>query len=117
MATGNGRRTAGGVDGTRCISGEDNAESEEDEVVELCVCDVAISEMGFGMVGGSAGLVGKDARGDGGGKTKEVGRSELARGANDFAAWKDSAANGGTSSVSYESITLEGEARERFDER
>lgn len=51
----------------------------------------------FDSAGGSAGLVGKEARGDGGGRTKEVGRSELD---NDFTARKDGAAIGEMSSVS-----------------
>jgi len=81
LATGNGRIAAGGVDGTRFISGEDDAELEVNEEVELCDWEVAFSGGGFDTAGGRAGLEGKDARGDGGGRTKEVGRSELA---NDF---------------------------------
>ena len=50
----------------------------------------------FDSAGGSAGLVG-EARGDGGGRTKEVGRSELD---NDFTATKDGAAIGEMSCVS-----------------
>ena len=37
LVTGNGRIAAGGVDGTRLISGEDDAELEVNEDVELCV--------------------------------------------------------------------------------
>lgn len=111
MATGNGRRiTAGGVDGTSFISGEDNAELDVDEEVELCVWDVVDSGGEFGTAGGRAGLVGKEARGDGGGQANVVGRSELD---NDFAVGKDGAAIGEMSSVSYENFTFEGEARER----
>lgn len=113
MATGNGRRiTGGGVDGIRFISGEDRADSEDDEGNELGDCDVAVSGREFDRAGGRAGLVGRDARGDGGGRTNEVGRSELVGGTNDFAVRKDGAAIGGMNSVSYESITFEGE---RFD--
>ena len=114
MATGNGRRTAAGVDGTSFISGEDNAELDVDEEVELGVWDVAASGMEFDTAGGRAGLVGKDAPGDGGGRTKVVGRSELD---NDFTVWKDGAAIGEMSSVSYENFTFEGEARERPETR
>ena len=66
------------------------------------------------MAGGRAGLVGKDARGDGGGRTKEVGRSELV---NDFTVGKDGVAIGGMNSVSYENIAFEEEARESLDTR
>ena len=45
-------------------------------------------------------------RGDGGGRRKEVGRSELNRDVNDFTGGKDGAAIGGMSSVSYENIVL-----------
>ena len=111
MATGNGRRiTAGGVDGTSFISGEDKAELDVDEEVELCAWDVADSGGQFGSAGGRAGLVGKEAPGDGGGKTKVFGRSELD---SEFTLWKDGAAMGVMSSVSYENFTFEGEARER----
>lgn len=115
MATGNGRRMAGGVDGTRFISGEDEAELADDEEVELGGCDVAVSRGEFSVAGGRAGLVGKDARGDGGGRTKEVGRSELVGGAHDFTLGKEGAVIGGMSSVSYENISFEGDARERLD--
>ena len=119
MATGNGRRiTAGGVEGIRFISGEDNAGLEVDEEVELCVWDVADSGGGFdsagGRAGGRAGLVGKEAHGDGGGRTKEVGRSELD---NDFTVGKDGAVIGEISSVSYENFAFEGEVRERPEPR
>ena len=114
LATGNGRRiTAGGVDGTSFISGEDDAELDVDEV-ELGVWDVAASGGEFDAAGGSAGLVGKEAPGDGGGRTKVVGRSELD---NDFTVWKDGAGIGEMSSVSYENFNLEGEARERPEAR
>lgn len=93
----------------RFISGEDKAESEDDEVIELGDCDVAVSGRGFDTAGGRAGLVGRDARGDGGGRINDVGRSELVGGTNDFAVRKDGAAIGGMNSVSYESITFEGE--------
>ena len=108
MATGNGRRvTAGGVDGTSFISGEDN-----DEEDELGIWDEVASGGEFDAAGGSAGLVGKEAPGDGGGRTKVVGRSELD---NDFK--KDGTAIGEMSSVSYENFNLEGEARERPEAR
>ena len=112
MATGNGRRitAGGGVDGTSFSSGEDNAESDVDGEVELGVWDVGASGGEFDTAGGRAGLVGKEAPGDGGGKTKVVGRRELD---NDFTAWNDGAAIGGMSSVSYEIFTFEGEERER----
>ena len=110
MATGNGWRiTAGGVDGTSFISGEDNAESDVDEEVVLWVWDMADSGGEFDMAGGRAGSVGKEARGDGGGRTKVVGRSELD---NDFTVWKDGAAIGEMSSVSYENFIFEGERPE-----
>ena len=81
----------------------------------VCACDVVFSGRGFETAGGRAGLVGKDAPGDGGGRTKEVGRSELDRDVNDFTGGKDGAAIGGMSSVSYENIVFEGEVRERLD--
>lgn len=108
MATGNGRQTtAGGVDGTSFISGEDNAELDVDEEVELGVWDVAVSGGKFDTAGGRPGL--KEAPGDGGGKTKVFGRSEPD---NDFADRKDGAGIGEMSSVSYENFTFEGEARD-----
>ena len=113
MATGKGRRITGGVDGVRFISGEDNGESDVDEESELC--SVTVSGGKFDAAGGRAGLVGRDAPGDGGGRTKEVGRSELVRGANDFIVEKYGAVIGGMSSVSYENIAFEGEARERIE--
>ena len=107
MATGNGRRiTAGGVDGTSFISGEDDAELDVDEEVELGVWDVAASGGEFNSGGGRAGSVGKEAPGVGGGRTKVVGRSELD---NDFTVWKDGAGIGEMSSVSYENFSFEGE--------
>ena len=110
MATGNGRRiTTGGVDGTSFISGEDNAELDVDEEVELGVWDVAASGGELDTGGGRAGSVGREALGDGGGRTKVVGRSELD---NDFTVWKDGAAIGEMSSVSYENFTFEGECLE-----
>lgn len=97
MATGNGRwTTAGGVDGTRLISGEDDAELDVDEEVELGVWDVAVSGRESDTAGGRAGLVGKEAPGVGGGNTKVVGRSEL----DNDTACKGGSAIGGMSSVS-----------------
>ena len=110
MATGNGRRTAaGGVDGTRLISGEDGGELDVDEEeVGLGVWDVAVSGKEFDTAGGRADLVGKEAPGVGGGNTKVVGSSEL-----DNEVWKSGSAIGEMSSVSYENFTFEGERPEK----
>jgi hypothetical protein len=106
LATGNGRRiTAGGVDGTSFISGEDDAELDVDEV-ELGVWDVAASGGDIDSGGGRAESVGKEAPGVGGGRTKVVGRSELG---NDLTVSKGGAGIGEMSSVSYENFSFEGE--------
>jgi hypothetical protein len=55
LATGNGRRTTAGVDGTSFISGEDDAELDEDKKVELGAWDVAAS--GTGVGGKSASII------------------------------------------------------------
>lgn len=80
---------AGGVDGSWS---DDDCDSEDAEggVVLLLFGGESGSE------GGRAGFVGREARGDGGGRTNEVGRSELG-GTNDF---MDGGGIGGIYSVS-----------------
>ena len=91
LATGKGRRTAG-VD-ELCSEDDDDSEDTEGGVVLLSFGGESGSE------GGRAGFVGSEARGDGGGRTNEVGRSELG-GANDFIDGNDGAGIGGIYSVS-----------------
>lgn len=91
LATGKGRRMAGVVG--LCSEGGDDSEDTEGGVVLLSFGGEIGSE------GGRAGFVGSDARGDGGGRTNEVERSELG-GANDFIDGNDGAGIGGIYSVS-----------------
>ena len=66
--------------------------------------------------GGSAGLVGSDAWGEGGGRTKELGSRELVASPSGFNGAKAGAGSGGINSVSYDT-TLEGEASDRLETR
>lgn len=91
LATGKGRRMAGVVG--LYSKGGDDSEDTEGGVVLLSFGGEIGSE------GGRAGFVGSDARGDGGGRTNEVERSELG-GANDFIDGNDGAGIGGIYSVS-----------------
>lgn len=97
LATGKGRRMAR-VDGL-CSEGGDDSEDTEGGVVVLLVVVLLSFGGEIGSEGGRAGFVGSDARGDGGGRTNEVERSELG-GANDFIDGNDGAGIGGIYSVS-----------------
>lgn len=66
-----------------------------------------------GIEESSAGWEGKEVWGEGGGNTKDVGRSEVARGL----LINVGARMGGMTSVSYEGMTLMGDARESLDTR
>jgi hypothetical protein len=87
-----------GVDGL-CSEDDDDSEDAEGGVVSRD--GVVLLSFGgeSGSEGGRAGFVGSEARGDGGGRTNEVGRSELG-GANDFMDENDGAGIGGIYSVS-----------------
>lgn len=97
LATGKGRRMAG-VEG---LCSEDGVDSEDAEGGVVSRGGVVLLSFGgeSGSVGGRAGFVGSEARGDGGGRTNEVARSELG-GANDFIDGNDGAEIGGIYSVS-----------------
>lgn len=96
FATGNGRFAAGGVVGARKLELEPE---DGGDVSGEYVGDVA-SGLGGESSTGRAGTVGRDARGDGGGSTKEVGRREFAEGASDLVKENEGTRIGGMYSVS-----------------
>lgn len=107
LATGKGRRAAGGVDGAISV---DSELDDDDDGIELVTDEDDEASGGeMGAAGGSAGRVGKEACGEGGGRTNELGSSDAARGLRNVGAGK----GGGMTSVSYAGTTLTGDANDR----
>jgi len=88
-----------GVDGLCSEDDDGDSEDIEGRVVSRGGVVVLLFGGESGSEGGRAGFVGRDARGDGGGSTNEVGSSELG-GASDFMDGNDGAGIGGMYSVS-----------------
>jgi len=88
---------AGGVDGL--WSKDDVPEDAEGGVISRGGVVLLLFGGESGAEGGRAGFVGREARGDGGGRTNEFGRSELG-GTNNFMDEKDGGGMGGMYSVS-----------------
>ena len=112
LATGKGRRAAGGVDGAISV---DSELDDDDDGIKLVTDEDDDEASGgeMGVAGGSAGRVGKEACGEGGGRTNELGRSDGARGLRNVGAGN----GGGITSVSYAGTTLTGDANDRREMR
>ena len=111
LATGKGRRAAGGVDGA--ISVDSELDDDDDGIESLTDEDDDASGGEMGVAGGSAGCVGKEACGEGGGRTNELGSSDAARGLRNVGAGN----GGGITSVSYAGTTLTADANDRRETR
>ena len=97
---------------------EDSRDASEDEggVYVSSGLSGVVDRLGSVIVG-STGFVGRDAPGEGGGRTNEVGSNELVGAKLSFSAGKAGAGMGGITSVSYERTPLTGEASDRPDTR
>ena len=111
FATGNARQTAGAVGADPEATAAGTTTGGDTDVVTLDGGWSASS----GLLGGKAGCVGKEVWGEGGGSTNEFGSKDAV--SEGGFTLNVGAGMGGSTSVSYDGTTLDGDARERLETR